>query len=352
MKSMPYGRGSRLLLAGHASLRIEVRHLCYVIAAAQAGSFRGAATTLNVEQSAISRRIRDLEDRLGVSLFVRGHSGVCLTNAGQSFVGRARGALNHIRHAASDAASGGRGEVGGIRVGIFTSLASGFLADLLRTYGQRHSAVRLDLVEGAPAAHLSAVRRLQIDIAFLTGTPTADDCDREHLWTERIFVVLPVAHELAGRRKLTWNDLRAYRFIVSECDPGPEIEDYLVKHLAELGHHPSVERHAVGRDNLMHLVAMSQGLTLTSEATTADRFPGIAYRPLSGHLLPFCAIWSRQNDNPALTRLLSLAKAMSRQQPDASGRTGKADGERRQVKAGAAAIPGCGEPSQMPDQSP
>lgn len=344
--------GSRLLLAGHVSLRIEVRHLCYVLAAAQSGSFRGAASALNVEQSAISRRIRDLEDRLGVSLFVRSHGGVCLTNAGQSFVGRAQRALSHIRHAASDAASGGRGEVGGIRVGIFSSLSCGFLADLLRIYGQRHSAVRLDLVEGGPAAHVSAVQRLQMDVAFLTGAPTADDCDREDLWTERIFVVLPAAHKLAGRRRLTWNDLRAYRFIVSECDPGPEIEDYLVKHLADLGHHPSVERHAVGRDNLMHLVAMSQGLTLTSEATTADRFPGIAYRPLSGHLLPFCAIWSRQNDNPALRRLLSLAKAMSRERSNANGRIDKADDERRRAMAGMVALSGRGEPSRMPDQSP
>lgn len=342
----------RVPLAADVNLRIEVRHLCYVIAAAQAGSFRGAASALDVEQSAISRRIRDLEDRLGVSLFVRRHSGVCLTNAGQSFVGRARRALSHIRHAASDATSGGRGEVGGVRVGIFTSLAGGFLADLLRTYSQRHSAVRLDLIEGAPAEHVSAVQRLQTDVAFLTGAPTADDCDWEHLWTERIFVVLPAAHELAGRRKLTWNDLRAYRFIVSECDPGPEIEDYLVKHLADLGHHPCVERHAVGRDNLMHLVAMSQGLTLTSEATTADRFPGIVYRLLSGHLLPFCAVWSRQNDNPALRRLLSLAKAMSRQRPEANGRIDKADDKRRQVMAGTVALSGRGESSRMPDQLP
>jgi hypothetical protein len=62
-------------------------------------------------------------------------------------------------------------------------------------------------------------------------------------------------------------------FIVSEANPGPAIHDYLVKHLAELGRHPNVERCGVGRDNLMRLVTLGRGLTLTSEATTGTSSP-------------------------------------------------------------------------------
>jgi hypothetical protein len=108
--------------------------------------------------------------------------------------------------------------------------------------------------------------------------------------------------------------LRGQRFIVTETDPGPAIHDYLVKHLAEIGHRPRVERQAVGRDNLMQLVAMGQGLTLTSEAITAARFPGVVFRPLNGQVWPYSAVWSPRNDNPALRRLLSLARILSRGQ--------------------------------------
>lgn len=303
--------GSCFASARSDGIAIEVRHLRYVIAAAERGSFRRAARALSVQQSAVSRRIRDLEDALGVSLFIRDHRGVHLTNAGRSFLGRARRAMTHIKHAAVDAASSGRGEVGAIRIGIFSSLACGFLADLLRTYAERNSAVRVDLVEGAPSTHVSAILQLQIDLAFLTGDPAAEGCEKMHLWSERIFVVVPTKHHLASRRKLSWQDLRGHHFIVSESDPGPEIHDFLVRHLADLGHHPSIQRQAVGRDNLMNLVAIGQGLTLTSEATTAARFPGVTYRVLDGQVLPFCAIWSPQNDNPALRRLLSLAMSMS-----------------------------------------
>lgn len=266
---------------------------------------------MDVQESAISRRIRDLEDEIGAALFIRHHGGVNLTHAGQRFLVRARKAIRQVGHAAIDAGAFGRGESGVVRIGIFTSLASGFLADLLRAYVAGNPGVRPDIVEGGPSDHITAIQRHQTDVAFLTGEPVADECDRIHLWNERVYVALPSNHELTLKDEISWADLRERHFIVSEADPGPEIHDYLVKHLAELGHHPSVERQGVGRDNLMHLVAIGRGLTLTSEATTAARFPGVVYRPLAGEILPFCAIWSPQNDNPALRRLLSLARIMS-----------------------------------------
>lgn len=293
-------------------LKLELRHLHYVIAAADNGSFRRAGLSLRIQGSAISRRIRDLEDELGVALFNRHNGGVHLTHAGRRFVVRARRAITEIDHAAMDARAFGRGQTGIVRIGIFSSLASGFLADLIRAYLVEHPKVRPDFVEGGPIEHVAAIQRYQMDIAFLTGEPIAEDCDWEHLWDERVYVALPEAHALAAKAEIVWTDLRDKNFIVSEFDPGPEIYDFLVKHLAELGRHPSVERHGVGRDNLMHLVAMGGGLTLTSEATTATPFPNVVYRPVTGEALPFCAVWSPHNDNPALRRLLSCARMMWR----------------------------------------
>ncbi|WP_334150696.1 LysR family transcriptional regulator [Hyphomicrobium sp.] len=289
-----------------------LRHLRYVIAAADHGSFRKAAIAIGVQESAISRRIRDLEDEIGAALFVRSSNGVRLTHAGQLFIARARRALNQINYAAIDAASSGRGETGRVRIGIFTSLATGFLTQLFHAFVDNNGDVRPEFVEGGPAAHIAAIQHHQLDVAFLTGRPTAEGCDIVHLWNERVLVAIPEKHEYAAQTEVTWDDLRDRRFIVSENDPGPEIHDYLVKHLSDLGHHPSVERHAVGRDNLLNLVAMGQGLTLQSEATIGSQFPGVIYRPLAGAVLPFSAIWLPKNDNPALRRLLSLARDMSR----------------------------------------
>ncbi|WP_255509588.1 LysR family substrate-binding domain-containing protein [Oceaniovalibus sp. ACAM 378] len=235
--------------------------------------------------------------------------------------------MGQIDRAAKLADSFGSGSVGMIRFGIFSSLSSGFLANLLRAYEHQNASVRLEFVEGAPAEHIAAIRHYQLDIAFLTCTAAPPYCDSEHLWTERVYVVLPEADDLARKAEIGWQDLYERRFIVSRMDPGPEIHDYLVKHLARLGHRPSVEYCAVGRDNLMQLVSFGKGLTLTSEATTGTSFPGVVYRLLSGEVLPFCAVWAPQNDNPALRRLLSLARVMAR-------RAGRCDSTTSTLTAG------------------
>ena len=95
-----FNRSTAILRRGHerkeAGLPIQVRHIKYVIAAADHGSFRRAAVALGVQESAMSRRIRDLEVQLGTALFIRSPSGVMLTHAGFQFVQRGRKALSEI----------------------------------------------------------------------------------------------------------------------------------------------------------------------------------------------------------------------------------------------------------------
>lgn len=297
--------------------RIKLHHLRYFVAAVEHGSFRKAGRALEIEESAISRRIRDMEDELGASLFQRHAGGVRLTIAGERFLGPARKALRHIDTGASDVAAIGRSEEGHVRVGVFSSLASGFLFDLLRQFGRLHPNVRVDPIEGNPAEHVAAVRTLNLDVAFITVTKTWDDCETEHLWCERVFVVLPDDHPLAGKAEIGWPDLAEERFIVSDVAPGQEVHNFLVAHLSDLGSHPDIQSHHVGRDNMLSLVAVGRGITLTSEATIAAKFPGITYRRLTGEVLPFSMVWSARNDNPACRRLLSLARTLG-QTPRAS----------------------------------
>jgi len=306
-------------------LSIELRHLRYVIAAAEHGSFRRAAEALNCEQSAISRRIRDLEDEVGGTLFIRSHSGVRLTEAGQLFLLKARSALDQINDAAIDVGAFGRGATGSVRIGIITSLAPGFLTDLLRAYAVANPGVRLDLVEGGQSAHTLEVQRLDLDVAFLTGEPARCDLDVAHLWNERLCVALPKDHELASKKHIYWRDLQDRHFVMQESDV--DAYENLITDLCEAARRPSMECHAVGRDNLLHLVAMGRGLTLTSESATILGVPGVTYRPLRGHFLPFSGVWSPRNDNPALRCLLSLAKAMSRDRCLLSGNTGVKENE-------------------------
>jgi len=290
---------------------IEFRHLRYFVAAAEHGSFRKAGAAVGRSQAAISRSIAKLEDEIGASLFHRHTWGVSPTYAAQRFLVHARRVIRTVGEGAREVASAGRSEEGRVRIGIYSSIASGFLAELLARYGRRHSGIKIEMVDGNPAEHVAAIRQLSLDAAFITGTRDWPDCERVLLWSERVFAVLPDHHALANRQEVVWRDLAHETFIVSETAPGQEIYDHLVRRLSDLGRHPEIQVQYVSRDNLVPLVALGRGLTLVSEAMTVAQFPGVVYRPILGEILPFSAVWSASNDNPAFRRFLSLAKAMA-----------------------------------------
>ncbi|WP_051335583.1 LysR family transcriptional regulator [Methylocapsa acidiphila] len=280
-------------------------------------SFSRAAQVLGIQQSAVSRRVRALEDKLGVSLFERDASGIRLTEAGRRFLDRSRSALAEIDHAVKGAANAGCGAEGALSIGILSSLSRGFVRELIRTYRETHPAIAIDIVEGSASEHLARISERLLDIAFVTGTPSALHCDTLVLWEARVFAALPARHRLAKEDAVGWEGLKDERFIVSRDAPGPEIHDYLVRRLADFGHSPSVERYDVGRESLMHLVALGFGISLASEAATATRYPEVVFRPLATaeDILPCSAVWLPVNDNPALRRFLSLARSMSLGQP-------------------------------------
>jgi DNA-binding transcriptional LysR family regulator len=290
---------------------IALRH---ALAVAEQTSFRRAGSALGIDASAVSRRVRALEDELGVSLFERHAGGARATMAGRRFLDRTRSALAELDYAVKTASSAGRGKEGDLRIGIFSSIASMFIRELLVDYTGQHPLVEIDIAEGAPRDHIRLVREGRLDVAFVTGVPNEPLCDSEQFWSEQVFVVLPYGHGLSTAAAIEWESLRAEHFIVSREEPGPEIHDYVIRRLADLGHHPSVTRYAVGRESLMHLVGLGIGLSLTSEATIATAYPQVVFRPVAGphDILPFSGVWLPGNDNPTLRRFISSARVLSR----------------------------------------
>ncbi|HZU51639.1 MAG TPA: LysR substrate-binding domain-containing protein [Sphingomicrobium sp.] len=293
---------------------IDYRAIGHSIVAAEHLSFHRAALVLGTDQSVVSRKIRALEDQLGVSLFERSRTGVRLTRAGKDFIRQAKSALGELDYAVKSARSAGSGYRGHLTIGFFCSLATGFLRELITAFARVHRTVLIDMSHGAPRDHIQQLRDRTMDIAFFTGLPDLADCEVELLWHERVFCVLPNDHPLASVDTIDWADIRGESFIVSREEPGPEIHEYLIKRLATLGFHPQVRRLSVCRESLIHLVSMGFGITLTSESTIATPFGGVVFKQIKGDedQLPCAGAWLPGNDNPALRRFVSLARALKR----------------------------------------
>lgn len=274
-------------------------------------SFRRAAIALNIRLSILSRRVRALEDALGVSLFERYPGGIRTTIAGRRFIERAELALSDMDYAIRCAGIAGIGEEGRLRIGVFASLAAPYLGGALTAFRGQNPNVEITITEAAPGAHVARIRERRLDLAFILGHGDVPGCDRMILWREKSFLAMPIHHRLADRQSIAWSDLKGEVFVVRRQEPGPTIQDYVIRSLAEMGHSISAVRFDVSRENLMHLVALGFGVALASESTTLTSYPGVAFRALASEVesVPFGAVWSPSNDNPALRRFLTLLRS-------------------------------------------
>jgi len=281
---------------------LGLHQLRYVLAAAEHGGFRRAARSLGVQQSAVSRRIQDLEARLGSPIFARGPQGVRLTEAGLDFVRLATGAMLQLDQAVDGAAEVARGEAGVLRVGVLASFGGEKLEAVLGGLLARVTELQIDLMEASAEALTEALRQGQLDVAFLLDAPA--DLASQPAWRERLMLALPVDHGLAaratlGRRELGGLAPRASRALMSGLLALPAGGQDLVGRLCVQDASPY---------SLVRLTALGQGCVLVTEGA-APRVTGVVYRPVRRARLSFRAVLGRRPEKPCVRRLLALLPA-------------------------------------------
>lgn len=292
---------------------LDLRLFRYALASAEHGSFRRAAAALNVQHSAVSRGVRDLEYRLKARLFERDHAGIRPTPAGERFLEEAALGFDHLERAMRRVGALQRGEHGELTVGL--SVPFMVLAQLVERLRTKHARVSVEIVESTSAECWTLVQQRRVDVAFVAGTRDHGPARSLHLRDERMIAVLPRSHPLAGHRSVSLQDLRLERFILCAGGLGPDIEEYLVRQMARWGVEPRVQLHRVGQCNLINMVATGFGATIIVGALPQAASGGVVAIPLAGrNVLPICAVRMESNPNPALEALLNIAQG--------SGRTG------------------------------
>jgi len=287
------------------------------------------ARVLGIRQSAVSRRIRPLEDELGVSLFERRQNGVRLTVAGRRVVERTRAALTEIESAARNAAAAGRGTEGVVRIGLFHGPMPVFLTELVKDFRDEHPKVRLDFAAGEARDHFSKIMERSLDIAVIASADRSPDYDAQLLWNSRVLVVLPHDHMLAIGEAVDWMYLRDERFIFGLDSSYERFRELIARRRGDDGRRTEIENFPVAQETLFQLVALGFGVSLTSEASQSTDYSGVVIRTLAGEedWIGYSAIWLAENDNPALRRFLSLARTKAAAWQRTPRITNSTDGE-------------------------
>lgn len=170
-----------------------------VVALARYGSIGRAAEHENIAPSAISRRLAELEGRLGTPLFDRSPRGVRLTVAGQAYAEGCRAILRMVDDLAVSMAAFGEGRAGALRLACTASALSGRLPELLASYAARHPDVVLELNEMMAAEGLAALHDARVDLAIVADNNDFAGCTTEPFEEDRVWVIAPREHPLAAR---------------------------------------------------------------------------------------------------------------------------------------------------------
>ncbi len=265
---------------------IDLRRLRYFVAVAEELHFGRAAERLGMAQPPLTQQIQKLEAALGCRVFLRRPRNTTLTEAGVVLLDEARRLLGNFDEAMERARRAGRGETGHLTVGVPPSVMLTKLPSAIRKYRERFPEVRFTLRELSTAAIEEGLSAGQIDIGFLRG-PAGSFASEfalapEFTFEEQLIAVLPAAHRLAGRPRLTLKHLAQEPFVLFPRRLGGAFYDQLLAYCVAAGFTPRIVQEATQWQSVVTFVETGMGVSIAPACVEKFRRNGVVYRPLPG----------------------------------------------------------------------
>lgn len=188
------------------SMHFDLVDMRLMVHIAEANSLTRGAEASHISLPAASTRIKNLEESIGTKLLYRTSQGVTLTPPGQAFVHHARAVLGQIEHLRGDLQEYAKGIKGHLRVFANTTALGEFLPPVLRSYLLAHPDVNIDLRERLSNDIIRAVSDGQTDIGIVAGLVRTESLETIPYRLDRLVLVLPSTHALAGRATIGFAD--------------------------------------------------------------------------------------------------------------------------------------------------
>jgi molybdate transport repressor ModE-like protein len=298
---------------------LDARRLRILRAVARRGSFSAAAEELGYTQSAVSQQIAALEREVGVPLLDR-HRGVRPTAGGEVLLRHADGILARIADAEAELRALRGGEAGALRMVAFPTAGATLLPPAIARFRAEHPAVDLSLVPLEVPDGRAALEAGDCDLALLVEDPDASaeggwaaagtDDDlflRTHLLDDRMSVMLPDDHALAGRRRIRLEELRDESWILGRRDYVPD-EAIFWRACRRAGFEPQMAFESDDYLAIQGFVAAGVGVALAPDMSLVTLRDDVVVRDLEHppHRRIVAAVDARAWRSPAVDAMLAL----------------------------------------------
>lgn len=239
----------------------DLRVFCAV---AEIGSLTSAADSVGLSLSAVSARLKALEQAFGATLCERSHKGISLTPAGHRLRAHARDLLEKAALVTEDVSDYGCAPRGIVRLAANTTAVTEHLPDLLAEFLAQHTRVDVALVEAATADVLRQVREGQVDLGIFTPGPPADDLVVQPFRKDRLAMVVSLSHAWAGRSSMPFHESLVSNHVCLQRSAA--LYEFLTQRAREQGRRLVSRIHVAGFDAIGRLVGRNVGVAVMPES--------------------------------------------------------------------------------------
>jgi len=269
------------------ALRFTLRQLEYLVAVGESGSIILAAEKLHVSSPSISAAIGQLEDQLGLQIFVRHHAkGLSPSQAGRQILAQARKIL-----AEAEAMNRLAGEISGnvrghLALGCLLTFAQVVVPRLRREFEGRHPLVSVSQSELNQQEIIDSLRSGNLDVALTYDLEIPEDLIFVPLAKLPPYVLLPEGHEFAHQKAISVDQLHEHPMILLDL---PLSADYFLSLFRAAGLRPKIAERTRDLAVVRSLVGNGYGYSIANVRPLNERAPDgqkLCFVPLAGPVRP------------------------------------------------------------------
>jgi DNA-binding transcriptional LysR family regulator len=298
-------------------MKIDTLGVEAFIAIAEHGSFQKAADAIYITQTALTRRLQNLEALLGVKLVERTTRSVALTAIGRDCLPQCRRLLSELATALAEIQRTGQAQRGDVSIACVPTAGIQYLPRILQAYSARFPHNRVRILDHASSGVAAAVLRREVEFGVTIGGPHHPELHSAPLLEDRFVLICRDDHPLAAKQRVTWKQLEPHPLIFAGEASGnrPLLEAALGTQSLALRSFYEVQRSSTA----VGLVAQGVGAAVVpSLAIQKGAYPSIAIVALTDPVVSrTLVLLARKNAHlsPAAQALYDMIAEHTREQP-------------------------------------
>jgi DNA-binding transcriptional LysR family regulator len=293
---------------------MELRHLRYFVAVADALSFTKGAKKLHLAQPSLTRQIKDLEEEIGVRLLDRTRREVSLTEEGKSFLADAKRVLAHSAEIVESVQRLRDHEIATLKIGYVANLFPALLPATLVSFQRKFSTVSINLFDMTYGDQFRALKDGKIDLGFV-GSPGPIEgrgLQFRSIALDKTVAALRKGDRLGKKAVVKLKDLKPMFFVGMSEASHPGYRDWLTTTCQRAGFAPKVLQDADIERFVIEAVGTGLGVALLPAQVKTLPHESVVFRPLIPAVLTeSCIAWRSDNTSTALKAYVEIVKERS-----------------------------------------